>query len=246
MINSITDEQAKRLAHLQSLDLFEKVPHPQLTHLSDHCIVDEFERGDVLWRAGQEAHYFSFIVSGHVKISKTLLDGRELIMEVFEQGAPLGHVAVFQRIPYPANAEALDDVTLLRIPRAPFLSAMRRDGELLEGILWGMMERNRALTQRLADLATASAEQRLAMLFWAFAESCGRRRKEDNGQISIFVELPLSRQDIASLINTRIETAIRLMSKWNKEGLVLTEEQGFRITDGERLYSLAQGALADL
>lgn len=240
-----TAEHAARLRHIQELTLFEKLPVSSQEALAASSLIERFERGELLWRAGQEAHYFSFILEGHVKLTRPLLDGRELIIEIVDQGATLEQMAALEHTPYVTNAEALDDVRLLRIMRPTFLSQLRQEYALLERLLRGQVERNRALTQRLTELATASAEQRLAMLFWEFAQNHGRRQRSPDGQLHIIVRLPLSRQDLASLINTRVETAIRLMSKWGKGGLVRTEDQGFRIIDVERLKALAYGELLD-
>lgn len=236
-----TPEQAQRLRLIKSLELFEQLPDALLEQLAQHCIIHRLERGDVLWREGSEAHSFTFIIQGHVKISRLLMDGREVILGVFTDGSPIGQIAVYQRAPYPAQAEALGDVIALRLPRAQFIHALRQDAALLEGVLFGMMERNRHLSQRVADLATASAEQRLALLFHAFAQSSGRRMRHQDGHMGTFVAIPLTRQDIASLINTRIETAIRIMSRWGKDGIVITQSDGFWIPSVEQLCALAQG-----
>jgi len=56
-----------------------------------------------------------------------------------------------------------------------------------------------------------------------------------------FVPVTLHRQEIADLVGTTQETAIRIMSRWNREGLVATEEAGFRIPDRSRLESIPPG-----
>jgi len=81
------------------------------------------------------------------------------------------------------------------------------------------------LNKRLADM-TGSAESRAARLFVTLAERMGKRR--DGG---VFVPLSLSRQELADLLGTTLETAIRLMSRWQKENVVITEKDGFYIPD---------------
>ena len=53
--------------------------------------------------------------------------------------------------------------------------------------------------------------------------------------------MALSRQDLADLTGTTIETCIRLMSRWGKEGVVATEKEGFRLLDREALERLVGG-----
>jgi CRP-like cAMP-binding protein len=180
-------------------------------------------------------------VEGKIKIVKYRPDGGETILGVFDEGDAVGHIAVFRRIPYPASAVALDDSLCLEIYRDHFFGTIQRNTQLMECFIQAMMERNYHLVRRLEELTTSSAEQRLAMVFEKFAEKLGQRRKDENGNMAIFVDVPLSRRDIADLVNVRIETAIRMMSRWNKEGPVQTLPNGFLITDPARLSEIAEG-----
>ena len=87
--------------------------------------------------------------------------------------------------------------------------------------------------KRLADM-TGSAESRAARLFLTLAERTGRH----DGPAT-FIPITLSRQDIADLLGTTLETAIRLMSRWHKESVILTEGEGFTVPDLAALRSIA-------
>jgi CRP/FNR family transcriptional regulator len=86
-----------------------------------------------------------------------------------------------------------------------------------------------ALNRRMADM-TGSVEHRMARLLTTLAERTGQKTKD-----GVFIPIALSRQDIADLVGTTIETAIRVMSRWHKEGVVETERKGFRIRDPQAL-----------
>lgn len=228
-----------KIEALMQLPVFETVERSTLDPLASHFIRKEFERGEYLWREREQAHNFSFVVRGRIKIAKIRNDGRETILGVFDEGDAVGQIAVFQRIKYPASAIALEDTLVLEIYRDHFFGTIRRDPALLEGVINGMMRRNHDLVRRIHELTTGSAEQRLAMLFQKFARKAGVRRKQDDGSMAIYVDLPLARSDIAELINVRVETAIRIMSRWNKEGPISTLDDGFLIRDPEALEELA-------
>jgi CRP/FNR family transcriptional regulator len=82
-----------------------------------------------------------------------------------------------------------------------------------------------ALNRRMADM-TGSVEIRIGRLFSTLAERVGQKTKD-----GIFIPIALSRQDIADLVGTTVETAIRILSRWQKEGIVETDKKGFRISD---------------
>lgn len=222
-----------------SLPMFEDIDRAMLEPLIGHFILKQYERGDILWREGTEAHNFTFIVEGQVKVVKLRNDGRETILGIFDEGDAVGQIAVFQRMDYPATAIALADTVTVDIYRDHFFGTLRRSTELLESLVLAMMRRNRDLVRRVHELTTSNAEQRLAMLFEKLASKMGVRRKLDDGRMAIHVPVPLSRSDIAELINVRVETAIRIMSRWNKEGPVQTGDDGFLIVDPDALEELA-------
>jgi CRP/FNR family transcriptional regulator len=89
------------------------------------------------------------------------------------------------------------------------------------------------LTRRIAEVTGSRVEARFAHLFLKLAERMG---KPDAG--GVFIPMVLTRQDLADLTGTTVETSIRLMSRWGKEGVVATEKQGFRILDRAALEKL--------
>ncbi len=229
----------EKIDALQELTLFHDIPRQVLEPLATYFIPKRYERGDRLWREGADACNFTFLVEGRVKVVKYLNDGGETIIGVFGPDEVVGQLAVYKEIAYPASAYALDDTFTLEIHRNHFLATIHDYPELVDGMLQNMMRRNHELVRRLHELSVSNAEQRLAMLFLKFAESVGRRVKNDEGQMVVHIDLPLTRSDIADLINVRVETAIRFMSRWNKEGPVRTDDRGFTITDQPRLQELA-------
>lgn len=226
---------------LRELPLFEGVEEARIEKMMDYFTVRVMERGEVLWHEGSPASNYSFIIKGHLKICRLHEDGRETILGVFGEGEPVGHVATYRRIPYPASAIALSDVCVADIQRTHMSSLMHEEPELMEALLFGVMERARHLANRVYELTVSSAEQRLALLFQSIGETMGVRQRGEQGEVYIQISMALSRQDIASLINTRVETAIRMMSRWHKEGLVHTTRDGFQIMDSARLEQIARG-----
>jgi CRP-like cAMP-binding protein len=57
----------------------------------------------------------------------------------------------------------------------------------------------------------------------------------------IEIRLHLSRQEIADLVGTTVESAIRVMSRWGREGLVVTRQDGFLIPSMDSLRAVAEG-----
>jgi CRP/FNR family transcriptional regulator len=88
------------------------------------------------------------------------------------------------------------------------------------------------MNKRLADM-TGSVEVRGARLFLTLSERMGQPRED-----GIFIPLALSRQELADLLGTTLETTIRLMSRWQKENVVMTERDGFLVPVMDALRDL--------
>ena len=86
----------------------------------------------------------------------------------------------------------------------------------------------------LAELTGGRIEARLARLFLKLADQLGRPAPD-----GIFVPLPLARRELADLTGTTIETAIRIMSRWSKDGVLETRKDGFVLIDRATLEDLA-------
>lgn len=200
--------------------------------LAPLCELTAYEKGATIFEEGAPADRIHFLFLGKVKIVKAGHE-RDLILEILGPGEPVGAVAAFERRPFPATAVALEPAGVLSIPERPFFQLIEKRPEITRRLLAGLTLRLMQLNRRFADL-TGSVEYRIGRLFATLAERMGRRR--DGG---VFVPLPLSRQDIADLVGTTIETAIRVMSRWQKEALIETEKKGFLIRDPEALRRIA-------
>jgi CRP-like cAMP-binding protein len=200
--------------------------------LAPLCRMRGYEKGEVIFHEGDPADRIHFVHIGRVKIVKAA-GGRDVIIEILGPGEPVGAVAVFERRPFPATAVAIEPSGILSIPEREFFSMLEKRPAMMRAVLAGLTYRLMMVNKRLADM-TGSAESRASRLFLTLADRVGTRR--DSG---VFIPLTLSRQEIADLIGTTLETAIRLMSRWQKDDLVRTEKGGFMIPSVDDLKNVS-------
>ena len=219
---------------LGSTPIFRKIPAEDRARLVPHARVHDYRRGEQIFSEGTPSDRFYLIASGRVKVFKTAPSGKDVILEIFGAGDPLGAVAVYEGWPFPASAVAIDDTTCLTIPRSAFFELLETYPTLVRGLLLGLTHRLIELTNRLTELSGARVEPRLARLFLKLAGEVGTPAHGGT-----FVPAPLSRQELADLTGTTIETAIRIMSRWGKQRIVLTEKDGFVLLDLHTLEAIA-------
>lgn len=214
--------------------IFRRLSPEDRQRLAAVASLRSFEKGDYLFQEGDSSDTLYTIVSGRVKVFKTTARGADLILEIFGPGDPVGAVAVYESRPYPASATALEPVSCLLIPREAFFALIETHPSLVRGLLTGLTHRLVELTNRLAELSTGRIDARLARFFLKLAETMGQPSPS-----GIFIPLVLSRQELADMIGTTIETAIRIMSRWGKDNLVRTEKDGFVLQDRAALEQIA-------
>lgn len=219
---------------LRRVTLFRRLSPEDRGHIAASARVVHYPRGAHLFDEGDPATAFLAIADGRVKVCKSTPAGKELILEIFGAGDPLAAVAVYESMPFPASAIALDDVTCLRIEQREFFALLEHHPAIVRGLLSGMTMRLAELTRRLTDLTGARVDARFARLFLKLADQLGRAERS-----GVFVPLPLARQELADLTGTTIETAIRIMSRWQKDDVLHTEKDGFLVLARDTLEDIA-------
>jgi CRP/FNR family transcriptional regulator, dissimilatory nitrate respiration regulator len=162
----------------------------------------QYARGETVFAEGDPSDFFISVVSGRVKVFKTTPAGKDVILEIFGPGDPLGATAAYEGRPFPASAEALEETTCVFIPRVDFFALLEQHPSLVRGLLTGLTHRLVELTTRIAELSGARVEARFARLFLKLGKDIGR--PTDGGT---FVPMTLSRQELADLTGTTIEPA---------------------------------------
>jgi CRP-like cAMP-binding protein len=219
---------------LRTTPIFSRLTIEDRRKIAEVASVRAFDRGEIIFEQESPSDAFYAIIAGRVKIFKMMPNGKDLILEVFGPGDPLGAVAAYLGRPFPASATALEETTCVLIPRADFFRLLEQHPSLVRGLLLGLTTRLVELTNRLAELTGGRIEPRFARLFMKLADEMGRSERG-----GIFIPLPLSRQELADLTGTTIETCIRIMSRWGKEEIVRTEKEGFVVLARPELAQLA-------
>ena len=234
--NTMSDVVRPTPAVLAQIPLFQRVSQEDRQRLVAVSEVRVYERGELVFHEGDPSDFFVVVITGRAKVFKRTPAGHDLILEMFGPGGLLGAVAVYESRAYPASAEALESTACLRIPRPAFFALLEQHPSLVKGLLSSLSLRMVELTTRLAELSGSRIETRFARLFLKLADQLGR---PENGVT--FIPLHLSRQDLADLTGTTVETAIRIMSRWGKDGVVRTEHDGFVLADRAVLDALDAG-----
>jgi CRP/FNR family transcriptional regulator len=219
---------------LRRLPFFRRVSPALRARVAEVARLKTYDRGELIFAEGDPSDVFIVIVSGRVKVFKSTPAGKEIILEIFGPGDPLGAVAVYEGGTFPASAMALEPTACLVLARRDFFELLEQNPSMVRGVLTGLTFRLVELTRRITELTGGRIESRFARLFLKLADQMGRAERG-----GVFVPMPLSRQELADLTGTTIETCIRIMSRWGKDDVLRTEKDGFVVVDRSTLETLA-------
>lgn len=175
-----------------------------------------FKKGQLLLHEGEKSDRLFIVNKGQVKVSKFTIDGKEQILYILTSGEFFGELHLF-------NNEEVNNFSVYAISDTEICVITKDDIDII-------MEANpeisikllKALTKRLAhtetlvqNLATKDPEVRLAHMILEFCQKFGTKKSD-----GILIELPITREEVASYVGVTRETISRKFSKFESLGLI--------------------------
>jgi CRP-like cAMP-binding protein len=220
---------------------------PFFRHLSPDAIIEInrlFEDRDI---AAEEAIYFEgdpgknlyLVASGKVKLLRHAVSGREVLLDILQGGEYFGHLAIAGHQDYAETAVAQTDCCILQISAHNFEKILHRYPDVTMKVLWAVGQRLEEAQEIIKQLSTYSADQRIAASLVRLAKKMGEQKQK-----GVLIQIPFSRQDLAAMTGSTVETVSRVMSRFAAEGLISTGRKWVSINDLERLEQIVkQGAV---
>jgi CRP/FNR family transcriptional regulator, nitrogen oxide reductase regulator len=190
--------------------------------------------GKTLFAEGQPADSLWAVKEGVVHIVKHGPEGREIVLEVIPPGELFGAVVALEDRPYPASAVAAEDSVVWRTPAALMRELCQKHPALRAAILDQVTSRLRNAHERLRSVALERVEQRLARMILTLAGKIGQQKDG-------VTMLNVTRQELADMVGTTVESTIRVTSKWQQAKIISSSRHQLGLTDPAALKKIAQG-----
>jgi CRP/FNR family transcriptional regulator len=224
----------KNTADLAPIPLFSRLSADELAEIASSVEQFDFRKRETIFSEGDRSNWLYILQAGKVKITKVSHDGKEIIVEMISPGDFFGAFAVLKGFPYPANAVAMENSSVVRIGRHQLLGMIERFPNLIFDITANLGERVREFHDTLKTIALERVESRIAALLLKLAEKTGTAKTAQ----TIEIPMRLTKQDIAEMVGTTVETSIRVMSKFRKAGYIRENDGRIFITDRTALQSV--------
>jgi CRP/FNR family transcriptional regulator len=220
-------------AKLAQFPLFTGQSPEMLDKIAAVAQLRRYQRGQSVFCEGDAGNGFYMVSKGRVKIFKLSSEGKEQILHVFGPGEPFGEVAVFEGRSFPASAEAMEALEAVFIERADFIELIQKNPGLTLKMLSMLSLRLRIFAHLIEDLSLKDVPSRLARYLLFAVE------KQKNSQK---IELDITRGQLASLLGTIPETLSRIFSRFQANGVLITNGNEVTIQDIPMLEAIAEGS----
>jgi CRP/FNR family transcriptional regulator len=209
---------------LRSLEILGSLRPEQLEGLHSDLIEREIRRGRAVYFVGDSAEHLWWVIRGAVRLYKSSREGHITTLEVLGPGEVFGAVSALDGDAYPASAEGVSDGVAWCLPRSHFLELLNDDPGIARVILEIITRRLHSAQERVRSFAQDSAPSRLAQALLRVAH---------DGEANV------TRRDLAEDAGTTVETAIRVLRNFQREGVVHSSVRHIEICNAVELERIA-------
>jgi CRP-like cAMP-binding protein len=221
---------------LSAMELFVGLAGDALADVAALARVRPLARDTRIFGQGEPAERVHALLEGGVRITQSGRDGGEAVMRFIGPGEMFGTVALFTDRLYPAEAVTLDDSLEISWSEADLHALIGRHPGIALNLL-GIVGRRLAEAQdRIRELSTQRVERRIAHALLRLADQAGH----DGGAGGTTIRFPLTRKDLAAVAGTTLHTASRVLTAWEKSGLVATDRRHVTLRQPEALRAIAE------
>lgn len=191
----------------------------------------KFNKGGIIFEDGEVPNGVYFLNKGTAKLSKQGVYGKDQILRFIKEGDLIGYRSLLCGEDFQAKAEAMTDLEATFLPSDFFLYllevAPRFSFVMLQKIAYELGESSNTVT----FLAQKTVRERLAEILLLLEQKLGT---DPEG----FIKISLTREEIANIIGTATESAIRLISEFKQDKLIEVEGRNIKILNHEKLIRL--------
>lgn len=209
---------------LETVEFFAALGAQRLSRLRSLLRERGFERGRVLFFEGEPAEFLWAVRRGEVRLYKASASGRITTLESLVPGEIFGALSALDEDRYPASAEGVTKGSAWCLPRAVFLKLLEKDSRLAVEILRIVSHRLRKAHERMRSFAHDPVPTRLAR---ALVETTHAG------------EAHVTRRMLADAAGTTVETAIRVLRRFEKQGILRGSVGRLQVVDEQALRRMA-------
>ncbi|MGL2963778.1 Crp/Fnr family transcriptional regulator [Flavobacterium sp. RSB2_4_14] len=205
----------------------------ELIKMSDCKTSYTIKKGESIFDEGDITNGIYCIKEGVCKLSKLSSNGKDQIVKLVKSGELLGQRSVISDEPTNLSAVALEDMEVCFIPKTEVLQFFTDNNNFSMNVMKNICGDLKEADDHIVDMAQKSVKERLAVTLIYLEKTFGT---DNDGSLHI----QLSREELAGMIGTATESCIRILSEFNKNGVIELLGKRIKIVDKIKLSRLAE------
>lgn len=191
------------------------------------------KKGEPIFEEGESINGVYCIKDGFCKLTKLSTNGKEQIVKLVKSGELLGQRSMVSDEPANLTAVAIEDMEVCFIPKTEILNFFNKNNQFSLNMMKTVCEDLKESDMHVVSMAQKTVKNRLAETLIYLQETFGKNA--DNT-----LKIQLSREELAGMIGTATESCIRILSEFNKTGLIELIGKKIAIKDLNKLKKVAE------
>lgn len=212
--------------------IFNKLTDTEMEEFSSLKRSIFFRKGEMIIEEGQNPKGVFCLKTGKCKLFTRGFNGKEQILRIVQSGDVIGYRSLLSEELFSASAVALEDTWTCFIPELYFTKVLAHNPKLNKEMMKVAMHELGEAGKQITNLAQKTVRERLADEFLHLENRMGL---DEEG----FINISLTREEIANVIGTATESAIRLISEFKSDGLIEVKGRKFRLLDRDKLKKIS-------
>lgn len=222
---------------LSHIPQFMRLDREQIRDILDQATAHRYDADIAVFEEGETAERFFMLLDGYIRVLRITEDGNQVIALHIPSGQLFGIASALGRTEYPATAMTASECIILAWPMALFdVFGTKYEGFTTETYKT-VGDRLGEMNTRIVELSTQHVEQRVANALSRLAEQSGRKVVD-----GVEIDFPITRKDLSELTATTLHTVSRLMTAWERDGIVTSSRKRIVVCDPNRLAGLGSAS----
>ncbi|WP_420828677.1 Crp/Fnr family transcriptional regulator [Maribacter polysaccharolyticus] len=219
---------------IRQFNSFRAMSKAELKKVSDTKVTKKVKKGEALFEEGDKLDGVFCVRDGISKLSKLSANGKDQIVKLASKGEVMGQRSVIAEEYTNLSAVAVSDMEVCFIPKDSIVHTLNRNPDYAVEILRHMAHDLKEADDVIVNMSQKTVKQRIAEAFLYLKSNYG---EDEQG----FLVLTLSREDIANVVGTATESAIRIISEFKKKGMIKTSGKKIGVLNEKLLQELTEG-----
>ena len=190
------------------------------------------KKGQPIFEEGDTLNGVYCIKDGICKLSKLSSNGKDQIVKLVKSGELLGQRSMISEEVANLSAIALENMEVCFIPKSEILVFFNENNQFSMNVMKTICGDLKDADDHVVSMGQKTVKERLAETLIYLHDTFGVNKE---GSLTA----QLSREELAGMIGTATESCIRLLSEFNKSGVIEIEGKKIMIKDISKLKKLA-------